>query len=258
MPERHRHKVSRLDPSAGFSQYKGSSSLPFSSVRRALQALPGRAPQVGEAELLSGVTQASAEPLTGAILFGPSQIASKTLDLSLDPPEVDDRDSRARGMGHELDGDSHPSSISTYPLRTNCNNEEPLLVSAPSPSGDTPTERPLVLANSGFDPTTNGFEALSVMEIDERQEGTKEYSTNSDTFNTPLNDLSVLNDNNVSHQTLSTDKSYKTNQNSSLSLHPVCIRQNNLWFIIYRTYIRHIFIRFQLEIPTSTGTSIES
>ena len=212
MPKRHRKQNTNRN-SLGHNQDPGS--LPLSSVRRASQALPGRILQKEEAELLSDVTQASAEPLTGAIPFGPSQIASKTLDLSLDPPEVDDRDSRARGMGHELDGDSHPSSISTYPLRTNCNNQEPLLMSAPSPSGDTPTERPFVLADSGTDPTTNEFCGLSGMEIDERQEGTKE-TTNSDTIKRSYFNHSVSLDNNVSHQPLFADKSYKTNINISV------------------------------------------
>ena len=196
MPKR-RGTHSNLTKNTGFTQH--TCSLPFSSVRRASLALPGRAPQVGEAELLSGVTQASTEPLTGAIRFGPSHIASKSLDFSLVFPEVDDRNSRACGMGHKPDGDSHPSSISTYPLRTNCNNEGPLLMSAPSPSGDTPTERPFVLANSGIDPTTNDVYGLSEMEIDERLEGAKERSTKADIFNAPLNDLSVLNDNIMSH-----------------------------------------------------------
>ena len=213
MSKRHRNlQTNRNSP--GHNQDPGS-LLPSQSFRRASLALPGRAPQVGEAELLPDVTQASAEPLTGAILLGPSHIASTPLGFSLDLPEVDDRDSQARGMGHDLDGDSHPSSISSYPLRTKCNNEEPLLISAPSPSGGIPIERPFVLANSGFDPTTNGFCGLSEMETDERQEDTKE-TTNPDTNNTPLFDHSTLNDNLVSHQALFTDKSTNKIQNISL------------------------------------------
>ena len=212
MPKR-RGTHFNFNKTTGFTQRP--CSLPLSSVRRASQALPGRAPQVGEAELLSGVTQASAEPLTGAILFGPSHIASKPLDFSLVPPEVDDRNSRARGMGHKPDGDSHPSSISTYPLRTNCNNEEPLLMSAPSPSGDTPTERPFVLANSGIDPTTND---LSMMEIDERQEGAKEITTNPDLIHTETDSFynSTLNDNIMSHTTLFPDKQQLKKLNISI------------------------------------------
>ena len=206
MSKRHRNlQTNRNSP--GHNQDPGS-LLPSQSFRRASLALPGRAPQVGEAELLPDVTQASAEPLTGAILLGPSHIASTPLGFSLDLPEVDDRDSRARGMGHELDGDSHPSSTSNYPLRTNNNNLKSPLISTPSPSGGIPIERRPTLANSGFDPTTNDGYGLSEMEIDERQEGAKE-TTIPDTSNTHLLNNSDFIDNNVSHSIYSLDKTCK-------------------------------------------------
>ena len=197
MPKRHRN-INSNNKSAGSTQR--SCALSFSSVRRAFPALPGRAPQVGEAELLSGVTQASAEPETGAILFGTSHITSTTVDSSLLPPEVEGRNSRALGMGQKPDGDSHPSSISIFPLRTNVLESPPL--SAPSPSGGIPIKRPLTLANSGTDPTTNSFCGLSQMEVGERQEGAEGLTTNSDTFKPPYIDLSVLNDYIVSHSSL--------------------------------------------------------
>ena len=111
-------------------------------------------------------------------------------------------------MGHKPDGDSHPSSISINPLRTNNNNEESLLISAPSPSGGIPIERQLTLATSGIDPTTIDFYGLSEMEIDERQEGAKE-TTIPDTSNTHLLNNSDFIDNNVSHSIYSLDKTYK-------------------------------------------------
>ena len=208
MPKRHRTNKSPFKSNSGHTQSERSSASSQGALR-ALPAVPGRIPLREEAELLVGVTKASAKPDTGATLFGPSHIASKPLDFSLVPPEVDDRNSRARGMGHKPDGDSHPSSISTYPLRTNCNNEEPLLMSAASPSGDTPTERPFVLANSGFDPTTNGFYGLSEVKLDERQEGAKERTTNTDPSETDPFYNSTFVDNNLSHQIYSLDKSYK-------------------------------------------------
>ena len=212
MPKRHRKLTNNRNP-PGHNQDPGS-SIPPQQYRRALPALPGQAPQVGEAELLHCVTEAPAEPLTGAIPFGPSHIASKPLDFSLVPPEVDDRNSRARGMGHKPDGDSHPSSISINPLRTNELGIPSL--SAPSPSGGIPIKRHSTLANSGIDPTTNGFEVLSVMEIDERQEGAKEQSTNSDTFNTSFINPLVSINNIMSHQPLFLDKSTLKNKNISL------------------------------------------
>ena len=97
-------------------------------------------------------------------------------------------------MGRKPDGDSHPSSISVYPLRTN--NLESSTQSVPSPSGDIPIEPDL--ANSGTDPTTNGFYGLSEMELDERQEGAKE-TTITDNTKPPYFDSTVLNANNMSH-----------------------------------------------------------
>ena len=215
MPKRRGTPLS-LKSTAGYTQ-RECSQPPLSGGRRAPPMVPGRIPLREEAELFSGVPKASAEPKTGAIHFGPSHIASKTLDFSLVPPEVDDRNSRARGMGHKPDGDSHPSSISINPLRTNDNNEESLLILAPSPSGGIPIERQLTLATSGNDPTTTGFYGLSEMEIAERQEGAKE-TTIPDTINPLLFDSTVLIANNVSHQLLFLDKSYKTNQNISVLL----------------------------------------
>ena len=64
MPKRHR----RNNPnkiSTGFSQGSGSTA-PSQGALRARPALPGRIPQVEEAALFSGVTQAPAEPKTGA------------------------------------------------------------------------------------------------------------------------------------------------------------------------------------------------
>ena len=196
MPKRHRN-LNNNRKSPGHNQDPGSRL--FLNNRRALPALPGRAPQVGEAELLHCVTKAPAEPLIGAIPVGPSNIASKPLGFSLVPPEVDDRKSRARGMGHKPDGSSHPSSISTIPLRPNDNDEESLLMSAPSPSGDTPAEQPLILANSGFDPTNTAVYELSEMEAGRQQDGTKEQTTNPDIPNEPILIDQILNDNIVSH-----------------------------------------------------------
>ena len=208
MPKGRRNK-NHLNASAGLSQYKRSGALsPSHSVRRALPALPGPIPQVEEAALFQGVTQASAEPDTGAILFGPSHNTSKTVGTSLSP-EVDDGNSRALGMGQKPDGFSHPSLISdNIPLHNNLFKSPPS--SAPSPSGDTPIKRPSILANSGIDPTTNGFYGLSGMEMNERQEGAREQTTNPDLTNTDLIHLSTFNDNIVSHSPfLFSDKTYK-------------------------------------------------
>ena len=191
MPKRHRNlNTNRNSP--GHNQDPGSSISPR-KYRRALPALPGRAPQVGEAELLSGVTKASAEPLTGAIPSGP-QYYSKTEGHSPQPTESDIGHYR---LGRLTDGFSHlKSDPNNIPLRTN-NNFKSLSQSAPSPSGDIPIE--FNLANSGIDPTTNG---LSIMEVDERQEGAKGRTTNSDTYNTPYLDHSLLFDNNMSHSSI--------------------------------------------------------
>ena len=216
MPTRHMNTFG-LKSNTGHTQSECSQPSTTDELR-APPAVPGRIPLRDEAELLQGVTKASAEPLTGAILFGPPQVASKPLDFSLVPPEVDDRNSRARGMGHKPDGDSHPSSISVNPLRNNNNHDKSLLISAPSPPGGTPIERQLTLATSGTDPTTNDVYGSSVREVDERQEGAKE-TTNSDTIKPSYFNHSVSLDNNVSHSTLFPDKSYKTSQNISLAYH---------------------------------------
>ena len=193
MPKRRGTPFS-LKTTAGYTQ-RECSQPPLSGGRRAPPSVPGRIPLREEAELFLGVTEASAEPTTGAILLEPSNI-SKTEGSSPQLPESDIGISRLGGMGRLSDGFSHLTSDSDHnPLRTN--NLESLPQSAPSPSGDIPIEANL--ATSGFDPTTNGFDALSEMEIDERQEGAQE-TTNTDTINPSFtNDLTVLNANNVSH-----------------------------------------------------------
>ena len=210
MPKRRGTPLS-LKSTAGYTQ-RECSQLPLSGGRRAPPRVPGRIPLREEAELFLDVTEASAEPKTGAIPLDPSNI-SKAEGSSPQPPESDIGNSRLGGMGRLSDGFSHLTSGSdNNPLRIN--NLESSSQSAPSPSGDTPIEANL--ATSGFDPTTNGFDALSVMEIDERQEGAKEQSTNSDTNNPPFIDSTVLIDNIMSRQTLITDKSYKTSTNISV------------------------------------------
>ena len=202
MPKRHRN-TNFNNKTTGPTQSTSALS-PSYSVRRALPALPGPIPQVEEAALFQGVTQASAEPLIGAIPSGPLNY-SKTEGLSPSPMESDFGNSRLGGMGRLSDGYSHPTSDSnTIPLHTN-NLESPPL-SAPSPSGDIPIERPLNLANSGTDPTTNG---LSEVKFDERQEGAKEQTTNNDLTTTDSFYNSTFVDSIMSHQNYSLDKSYK-------------------------------------------------
>ena len=214
MPKRHRN----CKPPFKFNSEHTQSECSPPTIhcgRRAPPAVPGRIPLREEAELLSGVTKASAEPLIGATLSDPLHISHNE---GPNPQQTgsDFGNSRLDGMGRLSDGHSHPTSNSDIiPLRIN-NLESPPL-SATSPSGDMPIERPVTLANSGFDPTTNGFEALSVMEIDERQEGAKE-ATITDTIKSPFIDPTVLNDNIMSHQTLLTDKQIR-NLNISLALH---------------------------------------
>ena len=192
------------------------SQLSITGKLRAPPAVPGRIPLREEAELLSGVTQASAEPLIGATLPDPLYISP---DEGSSPQKTgsDMGNSRLDGMGRLSDGHSHPTSSSDIiPLRIN-NSESPHL-SITSPSGDIPKERPFILANSGIDPTTNSLEALSGMEIDERQEGAKESSTNPDLTHTETDSFynSTLTDNIMSHQTLFTDKSNHKPQNISV------------------------------------------
>ena len=161
MPKRHR-KSFNFQPTAGSTQYSGSLS-PSQSVRQALPALPGRILQKEEAALFQGVTEAPAEPKTGAIPSGPINI------------EFDVGTSRLGGMGRLTDGFSHLASNSNIPLRTNNNNNTNDLADPVSDRGHG--QEDLVLAaNPGTDPTTNG---LSEMEIDERQEGATE-TTNPD------------------------------------------------------------------------------
>ena len=212
MPKRHRN-TNFNHKTTGYTQ-RSCALSPSHSVRRALPALPGPIPQVEEAALFQGVTQASAEPLIGAIPSGPLN-HSKTEGLSPSPMESDFGNSRLGGMGRLSDGYSHPTSDSnTIPLHTN-NLESPPL-SAPSPSGDTPIKRPLTLANSGTDPTTNGY-GLSDVKLDERQEGAKEHTTNSDTINPPFIDSSLLIANNVSHPNYNIDKTYNIQTFSVMS-----------------------------------------
>ena len=200
MPKRRGTPLS-LKSTAGYTQ-RECSQPPLSGGRRAPLRVPGRIPLREEAELFLGVTEASAEPKTGAIPLGPSNI-SKPEGSSPQPPESDIGISRLGGMGRLADGFSHLTSGSdNNPLRINT--LESLPQSAPSPSGDIPIEASL--ANSGIDPTTNGFDALSVMEIDERQEGAKEQSTNTDTPIPLLFDSTVLNANNMSHSIYNIDK----------------------------------------------------
>ena len=213
MPKRHRN-TNFNHKTTGYTQR--SCALSFSSVRRAFPALPGPIPQVEEAALFHGVTEASAEPDTGAILFGPSHITSTSVDVSLSL-EVEDRNSRALGMGQKPDGLSHPSLISDniIPLHTNNLKSPPL--SAPSPSGDIPIKRPLILANSGIDPTTNVY-GLSEVKFDERQEGAKERTTNTDLSETDSFYNSTFVDNIMSHPSLLfTDKTYKTQNISEVN-----------------------------------------
>ena len=208
MPKRRGTPFS-LKSTAGHTQ-RERSLPPLPGGCRAPPMVPGRIPLREEAELFLGVTKASAEPTTGAILLEPSNI-SKTEGSSPQLPESDIGISRLGGMGRLSDGFSHLTSDSdNNPLRTN--NLESLPQSAPSPSGDIPIE--VNLATSGFDPTTNGFDALSEMEIDERQEGAQE-TTNTDTINPSFINSTVLIDNIMSRQTLFTDKSYKTTTNIS-------------------------------------------
>ena len=194
MPKRHRICKSPLKFNSEHTQ--SECSLPtYQCGRRAPPAVPGRIPLREEAELLSGVTEASAEPLIGAISLDPLNIPTSE-GLSPQQREYGVGNSRLGGMGRLPDGSSHPTSDSDIiPLRTNILESLPQL--APSPSGGIPIEP--ILANSGFDPTTIGFYGLSEMELDERQEGAKETTTNSDTNNSPFNHLTVLNDNIMSH-----------------------------------------------------------
>ena len=214
MPKRRGTPLS-LKSTAGYTQ-RECSQPPLSGGRRAPPAVPGRIPLREEAALFSDVTKASAEPETGAILLGPS-IHSITEGSSPQSTESDFGNSRLGGMGRLPDGYSHPMSDSdNIPLRNNNHKLEALVLPAPSPSGDILAGLPLILANSGIDPTINGFEALSVMEIDERQEGAKETTTNSDTFNPPFINSDVSNANNVSHSIYNTDKHF---QNISIAMY---------------------------------------
>ena len=126
MPKRHR-KSFNFKETAGLTQHSCSSIFP-QNVRRASPALPGRLPQVEEAELFLGVTKASAEPDTGAIHFGPSPNTSKPVGLSLQM-EAEVGTSRIVGMGRLSDGFSRPSSTFNNPLR-NSNN----ILELPPPS----------------------------------------------------------------------------------------------------------------------------
>ena len=237
MPKR-RGTHSNLTKNTGFTQH--SCSLPLSSVRRATLALPGRAPQVGEAELLPGVTQASAEPLIGAIPSGPLDY-SKTEGLSPHPTESDIGNSRLDGMGRLPDGFSHLTSESDKnPLRNNI--LEPLLMPAPSPSGDIPAEQPLILATSGFDPTTIGVYGLSVMGIDERQEGAKEHATDSDTINPHSIDSSLYFANNVSRPISIIDKSYIKPHTKHFLYDALLLRLKN--FAFFKFYIHGYCLKY--------------
>ena len=209
MPKRRGTPFS-LKSTAGHIQ-RECSPPPLSGGRRAPPGVPGRIPLREEAALFSGVTKASAEPETGAILLGPS-IHSITEGSSPQSTESDFGNSRLGGMGRLPDGYSHPMSDSdNIPLRNNNHKLETLVLPAPSPSGDILAGLPLILANSGTDPTTNGFCGLSEMETDERQEETKEQTINADTFNPHLFDSTVLIDNLVSRQLLITDPHKKLN-----------------------------------------------
>ena len=220
MPKRHRKFNNTRNP-PGHNQDPGS-GLSTLDNRRALPALPGRIFQKEEAELLQCVTKAPAEPLIGAIPFGPAQNTSISVDISLSPPEVEGRNSRALGMGQKPDGDSHPSSNSINPLRNNNNNiSESLLMSAPSPSGGIPIERHFTLANSGIDPTTM---VLSGVKTSGRQERTNEPTLKSDTIKPPLIDFSTLNDRIMSHKTFTfSDKILNISQSSYIALSKVVL-----------------------------------
>ena len=208
MPNRHGPKI------LNNREQRECSSASSQGAPRAHPAVSGRIPLREEAEILTGVTQASAEPLIGAIRSGPSNFHSE--GSSPQPLEVDSENSRVVGMGRLPDGSSRSSSISFNPLRNN--NVEPLLISAPSLSGDTPIEWPFTLANSGTDPTTN---VLSEMEIGERQEGAKELTTDSDIFHTHSLNLFTFNDNFMSHSsTLFPDKQLKNLKISGSTVGP--------------------------------------
>ena len=152
-----------------------------------------------EAELFPGVTQASAEPETGAIPFGPSN--SKSRGFSSQQLELGAGNSRALGMGQVPDGFSHPSPISTIALR---NNTLEKVASSEPVSFRGQSAGPS--ANSGYDPTTN---VLFEMEVEARQEGAKEQTTNPDLTKTDSFINTTLIDYNMSHSHLITDKSYK-------------------------------------------------
>ena len=188
MPKRHRHhQHNKISP--GISQ---SSCSPVSSQgkSRARPALPGRLPQVEEAAHFPDVTQASAEPNTGAIPRGHLKI------------EVDTGTSRLGGMGRLSDGFSHPASVSdNIPLH---NKTLEKVASAEPVSFRGQSVGPS--ANSGYDPTTN---VLFEMEVEARQEGAKEQTTNPDLTKTDSFINTTLIDYNMSHSHLITDKSYK-------------------------------------------------
>ena len=195
MPKRHRNR-NPLYTSTDDSQYK-CSLPPLPGGRRAPPAVPGRIPLREEAELFPGVTKASAEPETGAILFGP--LGTQSGDFSPQHLEADFGISRVVGMGQLSDGLSRPSSSFINPLRNNPLELPPS--SNPCPSGDKSMERPF--ADSGQGPTTND---LSGEELNERQEGAKEFTTNPDLTHTDLIINSTLIDHNMWHQSLFTDK----------------------------------------------------
>ena len=68
MPTRHKPKFTDN------REQGSSSSVSSQGTLRARPALPGRTPQVDEAELFLGVTETPAEPDTGAIPSGPNNI----------------------------------------------------------------------------------------------------------------------------------------------------------------------------------------
>ena len=185
MPERHRNTKHSFKSNSGHTQSECSTPS-YQGGPRAPPAVPGRIPLREEAELLQGVTKASAEPATGAILSGPANFHSE----GLSPQQM------------EFDFETSRLGPTKIPLRNNNSNNnilESLLISAPSNSGGIPIERNFTLANSGADPTTL---VLSEMEMDES-------TSQPDINKQPLLITFTLNDKIMSRNSFTfTDKTY--------------------------------------------------
>ena len=193
-----------LKSTAGYTQ-RECSQPPLSGGRRAPSRVPGRIPLREEAELFLGVTEASAEPKTGAIPLGPSKMRT---------------DIEASRFGHASMCSTTNIPLRNDTLESNDSAKTVLIRGQPKKYTDeleiNGSAKTVLIRGQSVGPSGNlGIDSasaiygLSEMEVGERHEGAKEIST-FDTTNTDLlNDFVLIDDNNVSHQIYTLDKLHK-------------------------------------------------